>query len=101
MYSCGISDASLVIREKENLFHLQAVIPEKKDAEVAEYSVADLVRTQRGEIFFVQLPDHLPVPQLPPLKPSADAANPTNPVPPPAPDLSSLSRLQVGKGLRL
>jgi hypothetical protein len=73
---------------------MKAVIPDKKNAEgggeSSDYGVADLVRAQRGEIFFIQLPDHLPVPV--PHKPPADTANP---VPAPA-DNCSLARLQVG-----
>jgi hypothetical protein len=69
----------------------KAVIPEKKEKEedsgLSEYGVGDLVRAQRGEIVFMQLPDHLPVPLA--AKSEGDAAS--------SPQLISLSRLQVQK----
>ncbi len=59
---------------------------------VGEYGVGDLVRAQRGEIVFIQLPDHLPMPQ-PPAPKAADASTAVKT--PPA--YCSLSRLQVLK----
>ncbi len=60
---------------------------------VGEYGVGDLVRAQRGEIVFIQLPDHLPMPQPPAPKAAADASTAVKT--PPA--YCSLSRLQVLK----
>jgi hypothetical protein len=74
------------------------VITEKKEnvggggsEGVGEYGVGDLVRAQRGEIVFIQLPDHLPMPQPPAPKAAAEASNAVKT--PPA--YCSLSRLQV------
>ena len=74
------------------------MIPDKKPAEgeadFKEYTVADLVRAQRGEIFFIQLPDHLPVVQPTAAgKPAVSDQPAARPAPP---DNISLSRLQVG-----
>lgn len=77
--------------------HSKAVISDKKQAEgegeaSSEYTVADLVRAQRGEIFFIQLPDHLPQPLAAKPPPSDQrAANAAT-----TPDNCSLSRLQEG-----
>jgi hypothetical protein len=76
---------------------VKAVITEKKEnvgggsEGVGEYGVGDLVRAQRGEIVFIQLPDHLPMPQPPAPKAAADASTAVKT--PPA--YCSLSRLQV------
>ncbi len=76
---------------------VKAVITEKKENVgggsdgVGEYGVGDLVRAQRGEIVFIQLPDHLPMPQPPAPKAAADASTAVKT--PPA--YCSLSRLQV------
>jgi hypothetical protein len=74
------------------------VITEKKENVggsdgLGEYGVGDLVRAQRGEIVFIQLPDHLPMPQPPAPKaaPGMDASTAVKP----APAYCSLSRLQV------
>ncbi len=61
---------------------------------VGEYGVGDLVRAQRGEIVFIQLPDHLPMPQPP--APKAAGADASTAVKTP-PAYCSLSRLQVLK----
>ncbi len=77
---------------------MKAVITEKKEnvgggsEGVGEYGVGDLVRAQRGEIVFIQLPDHLPMPQPP--APKAAASDASNAVKTP-PAYCSLSRLQV------
>jgi hypothetical protein len=79
----------------------KAVITEKKEnvggggsEGVGEYGVGDLVRAQRGEIVFIQLPDHLPMPQPP--APKAAGADASTAVKTP-PAYCSLSRLQVLK----
>ena len=60
---------------------------------LGEYGVGDLVRAQRGEIVFIQLPDHLPMPQAPVPKAPAGTEAATALKPPPA--FCSLSKLQV------
>jgi hypothetical protein len=81
---------------------VKAVITEKKEnvggggsEGVGEYGVGDLVRAQRGEIVFIQLPDHLPMPQPAAPKAAAGADASTAVKTPPA--YCSLSRLQVLK----
>ena len=71
------------------------MIPEKKEGAVGdgqeEYGVSDLVRAQRGEIVFIHLPDHLPMPQTVVKKEGEASAGNTTP------EMCSLSRLQVLK----